>query len=106
MKFLLEHGADVNLPTDVCGMTDHGIIVMYACSNVLQDAVRCSPLRAACYQGCIDVARVLLEHGAVVDYQDNVLHAYSHCMKNEPPLFYRMGTWLLSPHANEVKLKL
>ena len=41
--------------------------------NVLQDAVRCSALRAACFQGCIDVAQVLLEHGAVVDYQDNVI---------------------------------
>ena len=73
MKFLLEHGADVNLPTDVCGMTGHGIIAMYACCNVLQDAVRWNALRVAIYQGFVDVARVLLEHGAAVEYQDNVI---------------------------------
>ena len=73
MKFLLEHGADINLPTDVCGMTGHGIKTMSACCNVLQDAVRCSVLRAACFQGYVDVVRVLLEHGAAVDYQDNVI---------------------------------
>ena len=86
MKFLLEHGANVNLPTDVCGMT--GLAwpwseleyAMYTCCNVLQDAVRCSPLRAACYQGCIDVARVLLEHGAAVDYQDNVIGYSNFCI--------------------------
>ena len=32
----------------------------------------CSALIAACLDGFVDVARVLLEHGAVVDYQDKV----------------------------------
>ena len=39
----------------------------------MQDAVGCSALRAACFHGFVDVARVLLEHGAVVDYQDKVI---------------------------------
>ena len=76
----------------------------------LQDAVRWSALRAACSQGCIDVARVLLEHGAAVDYQDNVIgysnFLYYYNNYYVQPLFYRKGDWLLSLHANEVMLKL
>ena len=41
-------------------------------NNIIQDAMGCSALRAACFYGFIDVARVLLEHGADVDYQDKV----------------------------------
>ena len=34
--------------------------------------MECSALRAACFHGFAAVVRVLLEHGAVVDYQDKV----------------------------------
>ena len=34
--------------------------------------MECSILIAACLDGFADVARMLLEHGATVDYQDKV----------------------------------
>ena len=48
----------------------------------MQDMMGCSALIAACLDGFVDVARVLLEHGAIIDYQDKVsmiLHTmYNH----------------------------
>ena len=38
----------------------------------MQDAVECSALTVACRGGFADIARMLLEHGAIVDYQDKV----------------------------------
>ena len=38
----------------------------------MQDAVGCSVLTTASLGGFVDIVRLLLEHGAIVDYQDKV----------------------------------
>ena len=44
----------------------------YCNTYCTQDAMECSVLMGACIGGFVDIARMLLEHGAVVDYQDKV----------------------------------
>ena len=44
----------------------------------MQDRHGCTPLGAASQSGHVDVATVLLQHGAVVNYQDKVRLLYVH----------------------------
>jgi ankyrin repeat protein len=71
VKFLLEHGADVNLHTKVLNIML--IIVLYEFSNFsMKDVSGSTALICACWRGFADIARILLDHGAVVDCQSLV----------------------------------
>ena len=38
----------------------------------MKDARGCTALFCACWCGCVDIVRILLDHGAIVDYQSLV----------------------------------
>ena len=38
----------------------------------LKDASGCTALFGACWRGCADIVRLLLDHGAIIDYQNLV----------------------------------
>ena len=68
---LVERGAEVDLPTDVSSDTESGhiaILMIYA----TQDDYSFTALGIACQEGHIEVARLLIDHGAAIDYRNKV----------------------------------
>ena len=72
VRLLLEYGADVNLPLKVrvkilLTLNFEQFFYLY-----MQDPSGKTALFCACVYGCVDIARLLLDHGAMVDYQNLV----------------------------------
>ena len=72
VKVLLEFGTQVNLPHDVRW---HCELVTVAFNYILsQNDSGSTPLAIACVCGFVEIARVQLEYGAYVDYQNKVFN--------------------------------
>ena len=74
VQVLLEYGASVNLVNNV---NDYSIIVFtikFSCQwfGNLQDEQRDSALIIACQFGYSDIAKILLDQGAMVNYHNQV----------------------------------
>ena len=70
VEVLLEFGAQVDLPNNV---RQHCELVTVAFNYILlQNDSGSTPLAIACERGFVETARVQLEYGAYVDYQNKV----------------------------------
>lgn len=69
---LVERGAEVDLPTDVSSDTESGHIAIVILNNTTQDDYGFTALGIACQEGHIEVARLLIDHGAAIDYRNKV----------------------------------
>lgn len=71
MRILLENGADVNLPTDVCCFKNFAIPTsIMALQNDMQDEFGDTPLIEACDGGYVAIVALLIDKGARIDYKN------------------------------------